>query len=104
MLSAVPSTDPASWTVPSTSSSALPKPPYYNLTVKQKAVCQPTFKHRLWLEDSKAQIPQGFDTSISEIESMLPALRDADASVLEYLEYLEGVEERLVNYYNGDRM
>ncbi|KAF9126349.1 hypothetical protein BG015_004706, partial [Linnemannia schmuckeri] len=75
VLSVSPSTDPASWTIPSTSSSAPPKP-----------------------------IPQGFHTSISEIESMLSAWRGADASVFEYLEYLEDVEERLDNYYNGDRM
>ncbi|KAG9067766.1 hypothetical protein KI688_011353 [Linnemannia hyalina] len=43
-----------------------PLPKFFNLAVKQKAVYQPTFKHRRWLERRKGQTVEG-GPSISQI-------------------------------------
>jgi hypothetical protein len=53
-----------------------PKPLFYNLTVKQKAaVYQPVFRHRRWLENKKAVIPEGEEESVADIETRLPPLK-----------------------------
>lgn len=79
------------------------RPAYYNLAVKQKAVYQPTFRFRRWLEDEKMATPQGDEEkSITYIETHLPPLRGQDASVIEYVRELEQVEQRLKKFYTGD--
>ncbi|KAG0346723.1 hypothetical protein BGZ54_005111, partial [Gamsiella multidivaricata] len=83
-----------------TEASARSSQVFYNLAVKQKAVYQPTFKFRRWLEERKRSIPLGAAKSISNIESELPALRGKDASVEKYVAGLAGVKEQLDEFYN----
>ncbi|KAF9536710.1 hypothetical protein EC957_009925, partial [Mortierella hygrophila] len=78
------------------------KPPFYNLAVKQKAVYQPVFRHRRWLEKEKTVIPEGEEESVAQIETRLPPLRGQSASIINYVEELELVETRLKNFYAGD--
>ncbi|KAG0294208.1 hypothetical protein BGZ98_001851, partial [Dissophora globulifera] len=74
---------------------------YYNMSVNQKAVCQPAFKFRKWSEEQKRAVPAGATQSIQEIESDLPPLRGPDASIEQYVQQLEMVERHLSNFYNG---
>jgi hypothetical protein len=98
------STAPYSTAPPSTESAYPPaRPVFYNLAVKQKAVCQRMFKHRRWMQESKAFIPPGLDDSITDIESRLPPVRGSDANVMDYLQDPERVQERLDDYSNGDK-
>ena len=95
-----------------TSASAPATPPeapqekaiYRNLAVKSKAVYQPQFKFRRWMEGQKKIVPPGETTSISDIECGLPALRGENASVINYVTELAKVEERLERFYNGNDM
>ncbi|KAG0163363.1 hypothetical protein DFQ29_003149, partial [Apophysomyces sp. BC1021] len=75
----------------------LPEDPngHYNLAVNQKAVMQPVFRHRRWLEGEKESIPDQRSESIAHAESNLPPLRGPGASVVEYVKKLEEVEEQL---------
>jgi hypothetical protein len=77
------------------------EPPFYNLAVKQKAVYQPVFRHRRWLESEKRLVPEG-EESVADIECRLPPLRGQSASVINYVEELERVESRLKEFYAGD--
>lgn len=97
------STDSSSSATPTTTL-VQPNPAFYNLSVSQKAVSQPTFKHRRWMEDQKKIVPQGAQESIADIESELPPLRGKDANVDEYLEVLEQHHDRLDAFYNGEDM
>ncbi|KAF9913876.1 hypothetical protein FBU30_002986, partial [Linnemannia zychae] len=74
---------------------------HHNLAVNQKAVMQPTFRWRRWLEEEKTVTPEGFSDSVAKIESQLPPLRGADANVNNYVAILEQVEDQLVAFYNG---
>ncbi|KAF9344368.1 hypothetical protein BGX34_005750, partial [Mortierella sp. NVP85] len=47
---------------------------FFNLAVNQKAVYQPTFKVRRWLEKEKHTVGPGDTLSIKEIESRFPPL------------------------------
>ncbi|KAI8357054.1 hypothetical protein B0O80DRAFT_99820 [Mortierella sp. GBAus27b] len=85
----------------SQSSDSSAKPKFCNLSVKQKAVYQPTFKFRRWLERRKAQPIDG-SQSISDIESSLPPLRGNEGSVQEYVKSLQEVEEHLDSFYNSN--
>ncbi|KAI8606022.1 hypothetical protein EDD21DRAFT_79589 [Dissophora ornata] len=78
------------------------RPAYYNLAVKQKAVYQPTFRFRRWLENEKLTIPEGEEVSITDVETRLPPLRGPGASVVDYVRELEQVEQRLKKFYAGD--
>ncbi|KAI1299830.1 hypothetical protein EDD11_006366 [Mortierella claussenii] len=62
----------------------------YNMAVKQKAVYQPTLKHRCWLEQRKGRLTDS-QKSIKDIESDLSDLRSAGASVRDYVRSLEDV-------------
>ncbi|KAF9945326.1 hypothetical protein BGZ72_001469, partial [Mortierella alpina] len=84
-----------------------------NLAVNQKAVLQPVFRHRRWLQEEKNRRPEGPERqvalepdialqSISEIESQLPSLRGPGASVVGYVTKLEEVEGRLLDFYAGE--
>ncbi|KAF8918007.1 hypothetical protein BGZ58_004967, partial [Dissophora ornata] len=66
------------------------KPPtkFYNLAVKQKAVYQPTLKHRRWLEQRRG-MPVDGSRSIYNIESNLPHLRGSVANIKDYVETLQ---------------
>ncbi|KAF8949579.1 hypothetical protein BGZ46_005088 [Entomortierella lignicola] len=65
-------------TEPNSSALTYPSSPsvsvFYNLAVKQKAVSQPTLKHRHWMEEQKSTIPLGALESVSDIETNLPPL------------------------------
>ncbi|KAF9342319.1 hypothetical protein BGX26_007803, partial [Mortierella sp. AD094] len=74
---------------------------FYNMSVNQKAVYQPTFKFRGWTEERKREVPEGATQSIEEIESDLPPLRGPDANVEQYIQHLEAVEQLLHDFYNG---
>jgi len=81
-------------TTPSISSGSLPVPnpvKFYNLAVKQKAVYQPAFKHRRWMEEQKALVPLYATRSIADIESSMPPLRGEGASLLSYYQELESM-------------
>ncbi|KAF9080000.1 hypothetical protein BGX27_005782, partial [Mortierella sp. AM989] len=74
---------------------------YCNIAVNQKAVYQPTFKHRRWVEGRKKETPEGATLSIQEIESRLPPLRGPDRDIKLYVEELEKAEQHLDIFYNG---
>ncbi|KAF9344737.1 hypothetical protein BGX26_003974 [Mortierella sp. AD094] len=76
--------------------------PHHNLAVNQKAVTQPVFRYRRWLEHEKQLIPEGQLESIADIESRLPPLQGPEASVTNYIEKPEQVEDRLSDFYNGN--
>jgi hypothetical protein len=77
---------------------------FHNLAVKQKAVYQPTFKFRRWLEDRKNINPSNGDSSISNLERSLPPLRGESASFDKYVSRLELVNDRLDEFYNGNKL
>ncbi|KAF8958121.1 hypothetical protein BGZ46_002037, partial [Entomortierella lignicola] len=74
---------------------------HHNLAINQKAVLQPVFKYRRWLEDEKQKIPKNGSDSIAHIESRLPPLRGLGSSVLNYANDLELIENRLLDFYHG---
>ena len=73
---------------------------YFNLSVKQKAVYQSTFKHRRWLEQRKAQPLEG-GGSINQIETSLPALHGPNASISEYTARINKAEAQLDAFYGS---
>ncbi|KAF9947536.1 hypothetical protein BGZ72_010482, partial [Mortierella alpina] len=82
--------------------SAKPTPEsYHNLTINQKAVMQPTFAFRRWMESAKSELPEGASQSVSEIGSGLPPLRGHEGSIIQYSAALENVEGTLDKFYNG---
>ncbi|KAG0303308.1 hypothetical protein BGZ97_001957 [Linnemannia gamsii] len=78
-----------------------PRPVFYNVAVKSKAVYQPNFRFRRWLENEKNVIPDGEEESVLGIEARLPPLRGQEASVVNYIKDLESVETRLLQFYSG---
>ncbi|KAI7820375.1 hypothetical protein BC939DRAFT_457798, partial [Gamsiella multidivaricata] len=78
------------------------KTPHHNLAVNQKAVIQPTFRYRRWLQEASKVVPEGQPQSIEQIESQLPPLRGPEASVTNYVARLEQVEDQLMEFYNGN--
>ncbi|KAG0347856.1 hypothetical protein BGZ54_004783, partial [Gamsiella multidivaricata] len=83
----------------------LPEDPdaHYNLAVNQKAVLQPVFRHRRWLEGEKEATPDKQKESNAHIESRLPPLRGPGANLFDYVKELEKVEERLSEFYSGNK-
>ncbi|KAG0355497.1 hypothetical protein BGX24_006641, partial [Mortierella sp. AD032] len=77
-----------------------PSPKFFNLAVKQKAIYQPTFKHRRWLEHRKAQAVEG-RASISHIETSLPPHRGPEASISNYTQREREVEDDLDSFYGS---
>ncbi|KAI7816130.1 hypothetical protein BC939DRAFT_508611 [Gamsiella multidivaricata] len=75
---------------------------FRNLAVKQKAVYQPTFKHRRWMEEQKNIVLGNGIESISNIETKLSPLRGQGISFTNHVVELEKVEERLQEFYNGN--
>ncbi|GJJ77517.1 putative transposase [Entomortierella parvispora] len=76
-------------------------PVHLNLAVNQKAVMQPVFRYRRWLNTEKGVVTEAEPSSISDIESNLPPLRGSQSSVEEYVRKIKEVEERLSTFYNG---
>lgn len=76
-------------------------PVHHNLAVNQKAVMQPVFRYRRWMNTEKDAVTEAEPLSISHIESSLPPLRGLRSSVKEYAKKMEEVEERLSTFYNG---
>ncbi|KAK3845095.1 MAG: hypothetical protein J3R72DRAFT_49818 [Linnemannia gamsii] len=75
---------------------------FHNLAVSQKAIMQPTFKHRHWIEEQKRLVPPGASKSVEQIESQLPALCGEGASVVAYLAEVDKFQDQLDNFYNGN--
>ena len=75
-------------------------PKFFNLAVKQKAVYQPTLKHRRWLERRKGQADEGV-ASIRQIETSLPARRGPEANIGEYVRREREVEAELDLFYEN---
>ncbi|KAF9139634.1 hypothetical protein BG015_001956 [Linnemannia schmuckeri] len=75
-------------------------PKFFNLAVKQKAVYQPTFKHRRWLEHRKEQAVEG-GASIREIEASLPARHGPEANIDDYVRREREVEAELDSFYGN---
>ncbi|KAG0196666.1 hypothetical protein BGX28_009893, partial [Mortierella sp. GBA30] len=85
---------------------AFPVPPitsavFFNLGVKQKAVCPSTYKHRRWMEEQKAIVPQGADQSIADVESSLPVACGEGASFTRFVEEFKKAEQRLDTFYDS---
>ncbi|KAF8943082.1 hypothetical protein BGZ47_005816 [Haplosporangium gracile] len=78
-----------------------PRLGFFNLAVKSKAVYQPVFHFRRWLEEDKKVISEVEEHSISDIETRLPVFKGPGASVVDYVKEVEKVEERLLAFYNG---
>ncbi|KAI1313011.1 hypothetical protein EDD11_002789 [Mortierella claussenii] len=76
------------------------KDKFYSLAVKQKAVYQPTLKHRRWLDQRTGRLADG-QRSVKDIESDLPDLRGTGASVRDYVGRPEDVEVHLDTFYNS---
>ncbi|KAF8923505.1 hypothetical protein BGZ47_004724, partial [Haplosporangium gracile] len=76
---------------------------FHNLAVKQKAVYQPTFRFRRWLEGEKQTLLDvgKEQRTIAEMETRLPPLKGEGASVINYTTELRRVEERLLEFYAG---
>ncbi|KAK3834182.1 MAG: LOW QUALITY PROTEIN: hypothetical protein JOS17DRAFT_738316 [Linnemannia elongata] len=77
-----------------------PSPKFFNLTVKQKADYQPTFKHRRWLERRREQAVEG-RASICHIETNLPSLHGPEASISSYTQREREVEGDLDSFYGS---
>ncbi|KAG0267982.1 hypothetical protein BGZ95_002685, partial [Linnemannia exigua] len=75
---------------------------FHNLAVSQKAIMQPPFKHRHWIEEQKRLVPPGASKSVEQIESQLPALCGEGASVVDYLTELDKFQDQLDIFYNGN--
>ncbi|KAF9342320.1 hypothetical protein BGX34_008353, partial [Mortierella sp. NVP85] len=58
------------------------KPAVQNLHVKTKAVYQPKFKFRHWMESKKSETPADGSKSISDIETNLPPLKGETGSIV----------------------
>ncbi|KAF9560549.1 hypothetical protein EC968_006119 [Mortierella alpina] len=77
---------------------------FHNLAVSQRAVSQPSFAFRRWLETEKNKVPEGLSRSISDIESSLPRLRGHQGSMEKYVAELEQVQTSLDWFYrDGQR-
>jgi hypothetical protein len=88
----------------STPGTASEKIIFHNLAVKQKAVYQPIFKFRQWLEDKKKVIPTDNSPLIANIESSLPPFRGESISFDKHIDALEKVKDKLDTFYNGNNM
>ncbi|KAG0301577.1 hypothetical protein BGZ99_003391, partial [Dissophora globulifera] len=88
---------------------------FHNQSVKTKAVMQPIFKLRRWMEFQKgrqldvaagdameANVAKSKPLTIQQIESTLPPLSGPEASVLDYTMHREKYQEALEKFYNGD--
>jgi len=87
--------------VPKPASTCTANPPqtFFNLSVKQKAVYQPTLKHRKWLERRRMETMEA-GQSISDIESHLPPYRGPDGSVEKYVNARQEMETVLYDFHN----
>ncbi|CAO3574325.1 unnamed protein product [Mortierella alpina] len=77
-------------------------PRHYNLAVKTKAVCQPTFRYRSWLAQRKEAIPEGRAESVSATESGIPPRRGLQADFADHVLYKKSKDQDLDQFYNGD--
>ncbi|KAI8604895.1 hypothetical protein EDD21DRAFT_411633 [Dissophora ornata] len=102
--SPVPTPTPTLTAAPSPTPPNTPPDPatYYNLAFKQKAVYQPTFKHRRWMEEQKNVALGDGIPSISDIETMLPPRCGEGASCARRVAKLEQVQGRLDEFYNSN--
>jgi hypothetical protein len=76
---------------------------YHNLSVKQKAVYQPIFKFRRWLENRRNTTHAGEETSIADDEGHLPPVRGVNSSIESYFEKFKEVGGKLSEFYSDER-
>ncbi|KAF9991581.1 hypothetical protein BGZ79_004256, partial [Entomortierella chlamydospora] len=112
-LMQTPSLEPLTTSRPPATTTAFDKAPYHSLADNQKAMMQPVFRYRRWLDDEKQLKPEGPERQhqskpdielllIAEIETQLLPPRGPQASVVDYVNKLEEVEKRLMDFYNGN--
>ncbi|KAF9565978.1 hypothetical protein EC968_003977 [Mortierella alpina] len=77
---------------------------FYNLAVSQRAVSQPTFAFRRWLQTEKDKIPERSSRSVSDIESSLPPLRGQQGSMEKYVAEVEQVQTTLDGFYRDNQV
>ncbi|KAF9569519.1 hypothetical protein EC968_002563, partial [Mortierella alpina] len=97
-VSSVPPSDAPILASKTASSSSKEAVVYHNMSVKSKAIYQPIFKFRKWLNDGKNDQPEG-EQSIQDIESNMPAMRGADANFDELTEYINKHQSQLHAFY-----
>lgn len=71
---------------------------FHNLSVKQKAVYQPTLKHRRWLELRKRRAIDGAE-SVNSIETGLPPRHGPNARFVDHVRRVQEVESNLESFY-----
>ncbi|KAG0195786.1 hypothetical protein BGX28_000635, partial [Mortierella sp. GBA30] len=74
---------------------------HINLAAKQKAVYQPTFKHRRWMEAQKAKAIAE-ELSIGKIETEYPPLHGENADFDSYVQHRQAYKDELDNFYNSN--
>ncbi|KAF9121779.1 hypothetical protein BGX30_002368 [Mortierella sp. GBA39] len=74
---------------------------FHNMVVSQRAVYQPAFRFRRWLEGEKQVTQEGEQETIAEIEGRLSPLKGQSASVIHCVAELKKVERRLLEFYGG---
>ncbi|KAG0074328.1 hypothetical protein BGZ93_004539, partial [Podila epicladia] len=92
---------------------------HINLVTKQKAVAQPTLKHRRWMEAQKAKTlktsmqpaqssapstessMEAKELSINKIETMLPPLCGEQADFDAHVQHRNAYKDALDTFYNG---
>jgi len=77
-------------------------PTYINLAVKSKAVLQPTFKKRAWLEAQKSAI-SGTE-SINDLELRIPPRRGHGADFVAHVNARRAISGQLHEFYNSPRV
>lgn len=86
----------------STSSPMVPsRTVFHNRLVKQKTMYQSNFRFQGWLKKEKAVVLNEEQKSIRYIETRLSPVKGQRASVIDYVEEYERVEERLSDFYDG---
>lgn len=75
---------------------------FYNFVVKQKAVYQPIFKNRRWMEEEKKKSGPSNSESIMDIENSLPPRAGEGSDFLKHVEHLDKAAMILTKFYNGD--
>ena len=90
-------------TTSTASPTVLSRTVFHNLAVKQKAIYQPIFRFRRWLESEKQTLlDMGEEQrTIAELETGFPPLKGEGASVINYTAELKRIEKNLLEFYTG---
>ena len=77
-------------------------PTFINLSVKSRAVYQPSFKKRTWLEAQKGAAT-GAET-ITDLELKIPPRRGNDADYIAHVSAKREMSDQLTEFYNSPKM